>query len=56
MENLTQRCTQLGPFFPKSGHFFQFQKVGIGTPSPPCWAPMIGAEYASISLNMPKYS
>ena len=56
MENLTQRCTQLGPFFPKSRHFFQFQKVGIGTPSPPCWAPMIGAEYASISLNMPKYS
>ena len=26
MENLTQRWIQSGPFFPKSGHFFDFQK------------------------------
>ena len=56
MENLTGRWAQSGSFFPKSGHFFDFQK-GQGRPPfpPPSCAPVSVAEYASISLNMPKY-
>ena len=55
MENLTQRWTQSGPFFPKSGHFFRFSKrAGEASPLPPSCAPVIVAEYALISLNMPK--
>ena len=42
MENLTQRWTQPGPFFPQSL-------------PPPSYVPVSVAEYASISLNMPKY-
>ena len=35
-ENLTQRRTQSGPLFPKSGHFFYFQKrAGEAPPSSP---------------------
>ena len=34
MEDSTQGWTQLGPFFPKSGHFFQFSKKGRGDPPP----------------------
>ena len=30
IENLTERWTQWGPFFPKAGHFFQFSKKGWG--------------------------
>ena len=40
IEHLTQGWTQLGPFFPKSGHSFQFSKKGRGgPPSPPSCAP-----------------
>ena len=56
MENLTQRWTQSGPFFPKYGPFFQFSKrTGEVSPLPPSFAPVSVAKCASISLNMPKY-
>ena len=43
-------------FFPKSRYFFQFSKTGSeGLPSPPSCAPVNVTEYASISLNIPKY-
>ena len=36
MEDSNQVWTQLGPFFPKSGHFFRFSKKGRGgLPAPP---------------------
>ena len=57
IEHLTQRWTQSGSFFPKSGHFFQFSKrAGEASPLPPSCAPVSVVEYATISLNMPKYS
>ena len=34
MEDSSQGWIQLGPFFPKSGHFFQFSKMGKGRPHP----------------------
>ena len=34
MENLTQRWTQLGRFFPKSRHFLRFSKRAVKA-SPP---------------------
>ena len=34
MEHLTKGWTQLGPFFSKSRHFFQFLKKGSGAPLP----------------------
>ena len=56
MENLTQRWTQSGPFFPKSGHFFQFSKsAGEASPLSSSYTPFSVAECASLSLNMPKY-
>ena len=56
MENLTQRWAQSGPFFPKSGHYFRFSKrTGEASPLPLSCAPLSVTEYASISLNMPKY-
>ena len=56
VKNLTQRWTESGPFFEKSGHFFQFsQSAGETSPLPPSCAPVSVTEYVSISLNMPKY-
>ena len=56
MENLTQRWAQSGPFFLKPGHFFQFSETAVeASPLPPCCASVNVDEYASISLNMPKY-
>ena len=34
MEDSTQGWTQVGPFTPKSGHFFRFSKKGRGGLSP----------------------
>ena len=48
MEYLTQRWTQSGPFFPKSGHFFRFSKKRG------CCALVSVAEYVSIFLNISK--
>ena len=43
--------------FLKSGHFFRFLKrPGETTPPPPSCTPVSVVEYASISLNMSKYS
>ena len=54
MENLTERWTELGSFFPKSGHFFRFSKrAGEVSPLPLSCAPVSVTEYASISLIMP---
>ena len=50
MENLTQWWTQSGPFFPKSGLYFQ-----KGQGKHPFSSLVVGHEYASVSLNMPKY-
>ena len=56
MENLTKRWTQSGPFIQKSGHIFSFsKKAGETSPLHLSCVPDSGAEYASISLNMPKY-
>ena len=56
MENLTQRWTQSGPFFQNQGTFFDFYKKGSeGFLPPPCCVPLSVTEYASISLNIPKY-
>ena len=56
IENLTQRWTQSGPFFKKSAHFFSmFKQVGEASLLPSNCAVVSAAEYASISLNMPKY-
>ena len=52
MENLTQWWTQSGPFFPKSGPLLYFQK---GQGKHPFSSLVVGHEYASVSLNMPKY-
>ena len=54
VKNLTQRWTESGLFFEKSGHFFRFsQSAGEASPLPPSCAPVSVTE--SISLNMPKY-
>ena len=56
MGNLTQRWTQSESFYPKSGYFFRFSKrLEEASPLPPRSAPLGVAEYASISLNLPKY-
>ena len=56
MENSTQRWTQSGPLFPKSRHCFQFSKMaGEASPLPPSCTHVSVAEYASISMNIPKY-
>ena len=56
MENLTQWCTQSVPFFPKSGHFFWFSKrAGEISPLLTSCTHVSVAEYASISLNIPKH-
>ena len=57
MESLTQRWTQSGLFFLKSGHFFRFSKrVGEASPVPSSYTPVSVAEYASeyprICLNI----
>ena len=57
MENLTQRWTLSG-LFPKkiSVFFFSISEVGSGgLPLHPGCAPVSVPEYASISLNIPKY-
>ena len=43
-------------YFPKSRHFFQFSKreEEVSLLAPSC-TPVNVAEYASVSLNMPKY-
>ena len=41
MEDLTQEWTQLGPFFPKSGHFFRLSKKGQGRPPPHSSLPLV---------------
>ena len=48
MEKLTQRWT-FWPLFPKPGHFFRFSLL------PRTCSPVVVTEFASISLNMPKY-
>ena len=42
MENLTQKWTQLGHFFTKSGHFFSIFKIGKRRPAylPPSCVPV----------------
>ena len=56
MKNLTQRWTQSGPFFQKSGHFFRFSKrAGETSPITPICASVSVAEYESASLNILKY-
>ena len=56
LENLTPKWTQSGPFFQKSGQFFRFSKtVGEAFALPPSWAPVSVTEYASISLERPKF-
>ena len=56
MENLTQRWTQSGPFFPKLGHFFRFsRRAGKASLLSLSCALVSVAEYVSISLNMSKY-
>ena len=55
MGNLTQKWTQSGPFFQKSELFFRFsKKAGDASPLAPSCAPVSVAEYASVSLNIPK--
>ena len=56
MENLTQGWSQSGPLFLKAGQFFGFSKKAreAFTLLSSC-APVIVAQYDSISLNMPKY-
>ena len=56
-ENFTRRWTQPGLFFPKSENCFQFSKRANETsPLLPSCVPVSLANYASISLNMSKYS
>ena len=56
MENLTQRWKQSEPFFQKSGIFCRFSKrAGEVSPLPLSCAPVSVTEYASVSLNIPKY-
>ena len=56
-ENLNQRWTPTGPFFSKTALLSIFKKKWQGRPPlPPSWTPVSGAEYASISLNIAKYS
>ena len=52
IENLTQRWTQLGPFFPKLGHFFQFSKRAVEVFLLPLIAHL---ECGWICMNIPKY-
>ena len=57
MENLTQRWTQSGLFFKIRAFFFTFKKrQGEACPCllPSCTSVSLD-EYASISLNIPKY-
>ena len=57
MEKLTQKLTQSGPLFLKLGQFFQFSRRAVEVTSLPLsCAPVSVAEYALISLIMPKYS
>ena len=59
MKNLTQRWTQSGPFPRIIPLFLIFKKKGrwghLYSPPPPNCTPASAAEYASISLNIPKY-
>ena len=47
MENPTQGWIISRPFFPKSGHFFRFKKVGEASSFNLNFAPVSVAEYAS---------
>ena len=51
MENLTQRWTQSGTFFPKSKYFFLIFKKGQGRPLPipSSGTPVSMTEYPSLS-------
>ena len=56
MENLIQWWTQSRRFIPNSGYSFRFSKrTREGSPLLPNCVPVSVVEYASISLNMPKY-
>ena len=57
MGNLTQKWTQSGCLFPKSGNFLRFSKNGRDGLShfPSSCRPMSVTEYASVSLDIPKY-
>ena len=57
IENFIQRRTQSGPFFPKIWPFFSIfnKEKGKPLPLPPRYALMSVAEYASVSLSVPKY-
>ena len=56
MKHVTQRWTQSGLSFPKSRHFFWFLKNAGETSLLPLSHTLESvAEYASMSLNMPKY-
>ena len=57
IENFIQRRTQSGPFFPKIRPFFSIfnKEKGKPLPLPPSYALMSVAEYASVSLSVPKY-
>ena len=52
MINLTSRWTKSGPFLPKPGHFFEFQKKGTAglppTPPHPSYTPDMKDFYSRI--------
>ena len=56
MENLPQRWTQSVPFFPKPGHFFDFQKMQWGSLLSPqverLWVWLNLHQYSWICLNI----
>ena len=57
MENLNQKRIQSGPCFPpKPGHFFCQKMYERSLPTSASCMPLSLAEYASVSLNIPKYS
>ena len=56
IENLKPNMDTIRAFLSKIKALFPIVKKGRGGfPSPPSCAPVIVAEYASISLNIPKY-
>ena len=56
MENLIQWWTQSRRLIPNSGNSFRFsERTREGSPLLPNCVPVSVVEYASISLNMPKY-
>ena len=56
MKHLTKRWTQSGFFFAKSRHVFRFLRNAKETSLLPLSYTLVSvAEYASVSLNIPKY-